>query len=204
MRTQLELAKIQAQANQQSEHNLTSGGTRPVREGESSKFKFPKLPAFVDRKDEFDSWLLRFERFATTSGWPKESWCISLSALLTGRALEAFCRLSEKEDRYRQRFRTCSPEKGENPSMFIVRLKTYLELWMKLAEAPQTYEALRDLFVKEQFLDSSPAHLSTYLRESRLADLQETAERPSTARCYSWAKQASHFQEGRRTHMSHL
>ncbi|KAK3785621.1 hypothetical protein RRG08_015506 [Elysia crispata] len=103
-------------------------------------------------------------------------------------ALEAFCRLSETEatdydrvkevlqkrynlteDGYRQRFHTCSQEEGENPSMFIVRLKTYLERWMKLAEAPQTYEALRDLFVKEQFLDSSPADLSTYLRERRLA-----------------------------------
>ena len=194
MRTQLELAKIQAQASQQSEHNLTSGSARSVHEGENSKFKMPKLPAFVDRKDDLDSWLLRFERFATTSGWPKESWCTPLSALLTGRALEAFCRLSETEatdydrvkevlqkrynlteDGYRQRFRTCSPEEGENPSMFIVRLKTYLERWMKLAEAPQTYEALRDLFVKEQFLDSSPADLSTYLRERRLADLEEVA-----------------------------
>ncbi|KAK3784255.1 hypothetical protein RRG08_031639 [Elysia crispata] len=44
------------------------------------------------------------------------------------------------EDGYRQRFRTCSPEEGENPNMFIVRLKTNLERWMK----PQTYEALRD------------------------------------------------------------
>ena len=79
------------------------------------------------------------------------------------------------EDGYRQRFRTCSPEEGEKPSMFIVHLKTYLERWMKLAEAPQTYEALRDLFVKEQFLDSSPADLSTYLRERRLADLEEVA-----------------------------
>ncbi|RUS69939.1 hypothetical protein EGW08_022295 [Elysia chlorotica] len=195
MRTQLELARIQAQASQQSEHNLTSGSTRSVHdEGEHSKFKMPKLPAFVDRKDDLDSWLLRFERFATTSGWPKESWCTPLSALLTGRALEAFCRLSETEatdydrvkevlqkrynlteDGYRQRFRTGSPEEGENPSMFIVRLKTYLERWMKLAEAPQTYEALRDLFVKEQFLDSSPADLSTYLRERRLADLEEVA-----------------------------
>ena len=55
--------------------------------------------------------------------------------------------------------------------MFIVRLKAYLEL----AEAPQTYEALKDLFVKEQLLDSSPADLSTYLRERRLADLEEVA-----------------------------
>ena len=194
MRTQLEVAKLQAQASHQSEHNLTSGGTRPVHEGENSKFKMPKLPTFVDRKDDLDSWLLRFERFATASGWPKESWCTPLSALLTGRALEAFCRHSETEatdydrvkevlqkryklteDGYRQRFRTCSPEEGENPSMFVVRLKTFLERWMKLAEAPQTYEALRDLFVKEQFLDSSPADLSTYLRERRLADLEEVA-----------------------------
>ncbi|KAK3783845.1 hypothetical protein RRG08_031686 [Elysia crispata] len=64
-------------------------------------------------------------------------------------------------------------EEGENPS--IVRLKTNLERWMKLAEAPQTYEALRDLFVKEQFLDSNPADLSTYLRERRLVDLEEVA-----------------------------
>ena len=64
MRTQLKLAKIQAQASQQSEHNLTSRGTRSVHEGESSKFKMLKLPAFVDRKDDVDSWLLRFERFA--------------------------------------------------------------------------------------------------------------------------------------------
>ncbi|KAK3765065.1 hypothetical protein RRG08_028489 [Elysia crispata] len=57
------------------------------------------------------------------------------------------------EDGYRQRFRTCSPEEGEYSSKFIVRPKTYLERWMKLAEAPQAYEALRNSFVKEQFLD---------------------------------------------------
>ncbi|KAK3753926.1 hypothetical protein RRG08_006309 [Elysia crispata] len=82
----------------------------------------------VGKNDDLDSWLLRFKLFATTSGWPKESWCTSLSALLTGRASEAFCRPSETEgtnydhvkevlqkrcnlteDGYRQRFRSCSP-----------------------------------------------------------------------------------------------
>ena len=52
--------------------------------------KLRRLPAFVDGKDDLDSWLLRFERFANTSGWLKENWCTSLSALLTGRALEDF------------------------------------------------------------------------------------------------------------------
>ncbi|KAK3731618.1 hypothetical protein RRG08_058029, partial [Elysia crispata] len=110
------------------------------------------------------------------------------------------------EDGYRQRFRTCSPEEER---MFIVRLKTCLEQWMKLAETLQAYEALRDLFGKRQFLDSSLADLSTYLRERKtLADLEEVARLARqflTARkrqlsyqarqSYSWAKQASHFQE---------
>ena len=97
---------------------------------------------------------------------PKENWCTSLSLLLTGRALEVFCRLSESEasdydrveevqqkrynlteDGYRQKFRTYTPEYGENPNMFIVRLKTYLERWMKLSETPQTYDGLGDLFI---------------------------------------------------------
>ena len=34
MMTQLESAEIQAQASQQSKRNLTSGGTRPIHEGE--------------------------------------------------------------------------------------------------------------------------------------------------------------------------
>ncbi|RUS84546.1 hypothetical protein EGW08_007715 [Elysia chlorotica] len=97
-------------------------------------------------RNDLDSWLLRFERFAETSQWQKESWPAYLSALLTGRALDCFCRLSTEdaknydaiklalqkrynltEDGYRLMFRQCKPEEGENPGMFVVRLKTYLE-----------------------------------------------------------------------------
>ena len=61
-----EMASIQVQASQETEHYLT----RPAREGENSRFKMPKLPDFVDSKDDLVAWLLRFERF-DTSGWPK-------------------------------------------------------------------------------------------------------------------------------------
>ena len=44
------MAIIQVQASQQTEHYLT----RPAREGENSRFKMPKLPAFVERKDDLD------------------------------------------------------------------------------------------------------------------------------------------------------
>ncbi|RUS68894.1 hypothetical protein EGW08_023343 [Elysia chlorotica] len=157
-----------------------------------SNAKLPKLPPFVDYKDDLDNWLLRFERFAETSQWQKESWPAYLSALLTGRALDCFCRLSTEdvknydaiklalqkrynltEDGYRSMVRQCKPEEGENPGMFVVRLKTYLEMWIKLSATEQTYDSLRDLFVREQFIDSSPTALSVHLREKRLRSLDE-------------------------------
>ena len=193
MKAQIEIEKIRAQAGAKTVGGAAEG-TTGIYAGQVRP-KLPRLPAFVDGKDDLDSWLLRFERFANTSGWPKENWCTSLSALLTGRALEIFCRLSESEaidydrvkevlqkrynlteDGYRQKFRTCTAEDGENPSMFIVRLKTYLKRWMKLSETPQTYDGLRDLCIREQFLDSSPVDLSTYLRERKLPTLDEVAQ----------------------------
>ena len=47
---------------------------------------------------------------------------------------------------------------------------------MKLSETPQTYDGLRDLFIREQFLDVSPVDLSTYLRERKLPTLDEVAQ----------------------------
>ena len=49
----------------------------------------------MDGKDDLDSYLLRFERFATTNKWNKDGWASSLSALLTGRALDVYSRLSD-------------------------------------------------------------------------------------------------------------
>ena len=34
--------------------------------------KAPKLPSFVDGKDDLDAYLQRFERFAETAKWKKE------------------------------------------------------------------------------------------------------------------------------------
>ena len=48
----------------------------------------PKLPPFVEGRDEMDSYLLRFERFARAAGWEEDQWAVSLSALLTGKALD--------------------------------------------------------------------------------------------------------------------
>lgn len=107
--------------------------------------KAPKFPVFVEGKDELDSYLLRFELFATQNEWPKETWATALSTILTGTALGVHSRLSDKsaldydqvknsllkrlnlsEDGYRAKFRDAKPEAGESPEQYIVRLKNYL------------------------------------------------------------------------------
>ena len=95
LKVQVEIEKISAQAGVKTVGSAAQGTAGIYTD--QAKPKLPKLPAFVDGKDDLDLWLLRFERFANTSGLPKENWCTSLSALPTGRALEVFCRLSESE-----------------------------------------------------------------------------------------------------------
>ena len=66
-------------------------------EVETIKAKGPKLPTFEEGKDEMDSYLHRFERYATAQNWKPEVWATHLSALLKGRALDVYALLpSEK------------------------------------------------------------------------------------------------------------
>ena len=93
--------------------------------------KAPKLPSFVDGKDDLDACLQRFERFATTT----TGWASKLSPLLSGRTLEVYSRLFEEaaqdyyrvklalmkrygltEDGYRRKFRASKPEVDESPA----------------------------------------------------------------------------------------
>ena len=62
-------------------------GNRDERMGfREDRAKAPKLPLFVDGKDDLYGFLQRFERFADTTKWHKTGWASKLSALLSGRA----------------------------------------------------------------------------------------------------------------------
>ena len=54
----------------------------------------PKLPYFEESKDKMDSYLSRFEKNAVANKWDRSIWAAYLSALLKGRALEVYDRLS--------------------------------------------------------------------------------------------------------------
>ena len=126
----------------------------------------------------------RFERFATTAKWEKTGRASKLSALLSGRALEVYSRLSEEaaqdydrvrlalmkrydltEDGYRRKFRASKLEVDEGPEQFIVRLDRYLLRRLELSNTERSFEGLKDLIVKEQFIDSCPKELAIHLRE---------------------------------------
>ncbi|GFO15090.1 hypothetical protein PoB_004159500 [Plakobranchus ocellatus] len=159
--------------------------------------KHPKLPNFQDGRDDLDICLTRFERFAESNGWSREKWSPSLCTLLTGRALDCYGWLSAEqakdydkvkealmkrydltEDGYRRKFRTCKPAKGESPDsdMFIVRIVTYLDRWIELSKTDKSYEKLKDLIVREQFMDACPEDLATRLREKDLHTLERVAK----------------------------
>ena len=47
----------------------------------------------------------------------------------------------------------------------IVRLDRYLLRWLELSDTERTFDGLKDLIVKEQFIDSCPKDLAIHLRE---------------------------------------
>ena len=53
------------------------------------------LPYFEEHTDKIDSYLMRFESYAISNKWDPAMLASYLSALLKGRALEVFVRLSK-------------------------------------------------------------------------------------------------------------
>ena len=183
---ELELARIAA---------MNGDGRTTQRGDREDRAKAPKLPSFVDGKDDLDAYLQRFERFVETAKWKKDGWASKLSALLSGRALEVYSRLSEDaakdydkvkislmkrydltKDGYRRKFRASKPEVDESPEQFIVRLDRYLLRWLELSNTARTFVGLKDLIVKEQFIDSCPKDLAIHLRERAPETLAKIAK----------------------------
>ena len=185
---EIEMKNIELQAAQ-----LTEQGHRAGAQVEASAT--PKLPPFVDEKDDIDCYLQRFERFARSLSWPTETWATRLSALLTGRALDVYSRIPDEdaedydalkqallirydmtENGFRLKFRRSKPETGECSKQYLSRLTGYLTRWIDLSKTPKTFEGIRDLMVKEQYTDSCPRDLTIHLRERVPENLAQMAE----------------------------
>ena len=121
-------------------------------------------------------------------------WASYLSALLKGRALEVFVRLSRDdqsdygqikkalltnfdltERSFRKKFRDCRPEKAETFRQFSGRLASYLDKWLGLAKVEKTYEAVCDFLARDQFLECCSHELYLYLKPKPFKAIDELA-----------------------------
>ncbi|KAK3101283.1 hypothetical protein FSP39_002389 [Pinctada imbricata] len=158
------------------------------------KPKVPKLPAYDDVRDDMDSYLRRFERYAEVMKWDKAMWATNLSALLKGRALDEYAllppdqacdyvalktallkRFDLTEDGFKRKFRSCRPEGSETFAQYSVRLSSYLQRWIEMSRSTQTFDGLYDLVMREQFLQICNRDLSLFLKERTPGSISEMA-----------------------------
>ena len=156
------------------------------------KEMLPKLPPFQDGKDDMDSYLKRFERYARSMDWEQSDWAVPLGALLTGKALEVYTRMPDEEssdysklkdallhrfqlneDGFRQKFRRAKLEQGETYSQFADRLKGYLTRWVEMGAKAKTYNDLVDLMIREQINNVCQRDLGLFLRERNPRNVSE-------------------------------
>ena len=135
---ELEILEKQIALEQAKKENANPIGENEQRH---SLTRSPKLPHFVEGKDNIDAYLERFERYASNQNWPRSAWAINLGALLQGRALEVYSRLGVDDAHdygvlkeallkrfqmsasdFQRKFRTAEPQPGESPRQFAVRL----------------------------------------------------------------------------------
>ena len=85
-------------------------------------------------------------------------------------------RYNKTEEGYKHKFYTAKDETGEVPQQFMARLDSYIERWTELAKIEKSFEGLKNLMVREQFLSVCTKDLEVYLREKSLLDLKELAK----------------------------
>ena len=78
--------ELQAQVQVNTDATITR--PPPYRDAKSKK-----LQAFVHKKNELDSYLLRFERYGENDKWEKITWAVKFSTLPSGRALDVNTRM---------------------------------------------------------------------------------------------------------------
>ena len=162
---------------------------------ETIKAKAPKIPAFNEGKDEMDSYLLRFERYATAQKWEPDTWATGLSALLQGKALDVYTLMPKEdalnydklkvallkryeltEEGFQRKYKKCRPENGETFQQFTTRMKSYFTRWIDMASIEKPYEGLQDLILREQLTFICNRDLELFLREREPKSLEQASK----------------------------
>ena len=189
---QLEADRLRVQeAREASISHAQLDSSRSTRIGGRS----PKLPSFCDGKDDMDSYLQRFERYAENEGWDPECFGTYLGSLLSGKALEVYSQLPAADARdyetlkeallvqyqltqedYRKIFFSGVQSATETASQFLARLEHCFDHWVRLSKIEHSFEGLRELVLMEQFLHACPRDLALFAKERSPRDLRHLLE----------------------------
>ncbi|MEW8544650.1 MAG: reverse transcriptase domain-containing protein, partial [Candidatus Thiodiazotropha sp.] len=169
-----------------------------------------KLPKFTEGQD-IEVFLTSFERLATVHKWQKSEWPVRLIPQLTGKALEAYSRMSITESKnydaikkaileryglnaweYREKFRSCKQANGETFKEFSVRMRTYFDHWKETEAIGEDFDKLVDLILREQLTFSSDHDLQIWLREHQPKKVSELV---NLAEAYQLAHKESEFKK---------
>ncbi|KAH9367256.1 hypothetical protein HPB48_002314 [Haemaphysalis longicornis] len=86
-------------------------------------------------------------------------------------------RFGMTEEVFPEKFRGSTLLNEETCSQFVALLRNYLDRWVELAEAEKPYEALFELFLREQFLSVGAPSLELFLKERKDAGLADLVAR---------------------------
>lgn len=179
LQLQLELENVKLRVLRESAAR-GAGGSGLVRENaEGSNLRY--VPKFNERDP--DTFFTLFERVATARGWPDAEKILLLQCVLTGKAQEAYSAVCAQEnltydgvksavlkayqltaEAYRQRFRRWVKQDKQTHVEFVNELVTHFKRWCTAAEV-RTFEKLSDLIILEQFKNTLPSQVVTYLSE---------------------------------------
>ena len=116
----------------------------------------------------------------------------ALKALLTGKALDVYSRLSDEvaldydkvkqallikyqltEDGLKKKYRELETEEGETPDYVYARIVGYLDRWVELSGTERSSEGLKSLVNKKEFLSRCQRDLTIHLKEVVPSDHDE-------------------------------
>ncbi|TKS65190.1 Retrovirus-related Pol polyprotein [Collichthys lucidus] len=148
------------------------------------------LPKF--NENDVETFCL-FERIAHSRSWPDEEQTLMLQCVFTGKAQETYSALSSEDckdynvvkssvlkayelvpEAYRQRFRSWRKTGKQTHVEFARDLVTHFNRWCS-SSGVKTFDKLCDLIALEQFKQSVPDYIATYINEHKVTCPNEAA-----------------------------
>lgn len=149
------------------------------------------VPQF--RESEVDQYFGAFERIAVSLRWPIEAWPLLIQCKLSGKAQEVVSSLSLEDsmnydtvkttvlrayelvpEAYRQKFRGHRKSPTKTFIEFAREKETLFDRW-RIASKAADDSSLRELILLEEFKNSVPERLVTYLNEQKVVTLSQAA-----------------------------